>query len=260
VTALADAGKSPLEVAPSRFTALPRAIILVRIANPDTLALHHARAMLAGVRGMRVLTEPAIKVNALGMSSVADVVIAELGDTNSCARSAIRELSRGEARTCVLLMSARRDSDWIRAVFDAGAAGIISANASREALIVAVRAVATGQVVLPRRVFTAVVAQLPPPHPRDGTSVHALRGATLGGAKHGLARLTGRERSVFQMTAEGYSAPEVGARLSISKKTVETYKRRIGEKLGLSHRTDYVRVALENEVLIAPQVLTAGEA
>ncbi len=60
------------------------------------------------------------------------------------------------------------------------------------------------------------------------------------------------------MIAEGYSTPEVGAQLSLSKKTVETYKRRIGEKLGLSHRADYVRFALESEVLVAPRLLTAG--
>ena len=54
------------------------------------------------------------------------------------------------------------------------------------------------------------------------------------------------------MIAEGYSAPEVGARLLISEKTVETYKKRIGEKLGFSHRADYVRFALQASVLVAP--------
>jgi DNA-binding NarL/FixJ family response regulator len=47
------------------------------------------------------------------------------------------------------------------------------------------------------------------------------------------------------MVAEGYTAPEIGEHLTISPKTVDTYKQRIGEKLGLTHRTDYVKFALK---------------
>lgn len=57
-------------------------------------------------------------------------------------------------------------------------------------------------------------------------------------------RLTARERDVFRLTALGYSAPEIGVRLAISPKTVDTYKQRIGGKAGLSHRAEYVQLAL----------------
>jgi len=57
-------------------------------------------------------------------------------------------------------------------------------------------------------------------------------------------RLTKRERSVLQLVGQGYSAPEIGARLFISPKTVDTYKQRIQEKLNLTHRTQYVQLAL----------------
>jgi DNA-binding CsgD family transcriptional regulator len=59
------------------------------------------------------------------------------------------------------------------------------------------------------------------------------------------ALLSNRERDVLRLTAEGYTAPEIGAKLSISPKTVDTYKQRVNEKLGLCHRADYVRFALE---------------
>ena len=49
----------------------------------------------------------------------------------------------------------------------------------------------------------------------------------------------------MRLIAEGYTAPEIGEQLAISPKTVDTYKQRIGEKLGLSHRADYVRFALK---------------
>ena len=57
-------------------------------------------------------------------------------------------------------------------------------------------------------------------------------------------KLSERERDVLRLTAQGYSAPEIGSRLAISPKTVDTYKQRINEKLGFSHRSDYVRFAL----------------
>jgi DNA-binding NarL/FixJ family response regulator len=58
-------------------------------------------------------------------------------------------------------------------------------------------------------------------------------------------RLTERERSVLQLVGQGYSAPEIGARLFISPKTVDTYKQRIQEKLNLTHRTQYVQLAFK---------------
>jgi DNA-binding NarL/FixJ family response regulator len=58
-------------------------------------------------------------------------------------------------------------------------------------------------------------------------------------------RLTEREQNVLKFTARGYSAPEIGERLCISPKTVDTYKQRIGDKLGLTHRAEYISFALK---------------
>ena len=58
-------------------------------------------------------------------------------------------------------------------------------------------------------------------------------------------KLTDREQAVLKMVAEGYTAPEIGEKLFISPKTVDTYKQRVNEKLGLAHRTDYVKLALK---------------
>jgi DNA-binding NarL/FixJ family response regulator len=53
------------------------------------------------------------------------------------------------------------------------------------------------------------------------------------------------------LVAGGYSASEIGEKLFISPKTVETYKQRISEKLGLAHRSDYVQFCLRLELLRA---------
>ena len=50
----------------------------------------------------------------------------------------------------------------------------------------------------------------------------------------------------------GYTAPEIGEQLAISPKTVDTYKQRVNDKLGLTHRADYVKLALKLGLLQAP--------
>ena len=57
-------------------------------------------------------------------------------------------------------------------------------------------------------------------------------------------KLTEREREVLRFVASGFTAPEIGEKLSISPKTVDTYKQRINDKLDLSHRSQYVTFAL----------------
>ena len=58
-------------------------------------------------------------------------------------------------------------------------------------------------------------------------------------------KLTERERDVLRLVASGFTAPEIGEQLFISPKTVDTYRQRINEKLGITHRSEYVRLALK---------------
>jgi DNA-binding NarL/FixJ family response regulator len=63
--------------------------------------------------------------------------------------------------------------------------------------------------------------------------------------------LSHREQTVLCLTARGYTAPEIGEQLSISPKTVDTYKQRVHEKLGFSRRCDYVRFAIRLGLLVS---------
>ena len=63
-------------------------------------------------------------------------------------------------------------------------------------------------------------------------------------AREKYSKLTEREREVLRFVASGFTAPEIGEKLSISPKTVDTYKQRINDKLALSHRSEYVTFEL----------------
>ena len=68
-------------------------------------------------------------------------------------------------------------------------------------------------------------------------------------AEAALQELSAREREVMALTAEGFSSREIGEKLFISPKTVDTYRARIMEKLGLNHRSELVRFALKTGLL-----------
>ena len=70
-----------------------------------------------------------------------------------------------------------------------------------------------------------------------------MTGAPVKGESH-ASELSEREKEVLIMLAWGYSNKEIAGRLKLSVKTVETYKVRIGEKLGLRSRTEMVQYAL----------------
>ena len=64
-------------------------------------------------------------------------------------------------------------------------------------------------------------------------------------ARRKFETLSEREHSVLQRVAEGYSVVEIARLLGTTPKNVKTYKTRLARKLGLTHRTDYLRLALQ---------------
>ena len=71
------------------------------------------------------------------------------------------------------------------------------------------------------------------------------------GEANPLEELSEREREVLALTAEGFSSSEVGKKLFLSPKTVDTYRARLMHKLGLTHRSELVRLALKTGMLKA---------
>jgi len=247
--ATATAGDFAPRPSPAPIRTLRAGVIRVLIADLHAVALLHVRTMLAGARDITVVAEASPSHSAaLVVRLSPDVIITELLAADSHGMANIRALSSVTPNSRVLIVSARPEAEWLLEALDAGAAGAIVANASREEVLTAVRAIVNGQIVLRRSAIAALTA-------RARVDLEELESIEVDGhePQRKLSRLTGREQSVFRMIAEGYSAPEIGARLFISKKTVETYKKRIGEKLGFSHRSEFVRFALQTAVLTAPR-------
>jgi len=170
---------------------------------------------------------------------VADVVIMDLSMSDGDGLTATRDITAAGDGTRVLVLTMHAEEAYLEAVLEAGASGYLGkANADRD-LVEAVHAVARGEIFV-QPTAARVLAQ--GARRRDEQATERAR----------YERLTDREREVMRLIAEGYTAPEIGEQLAISPKTVDTYKQRVNDKLGLTHRADYVKLALKLGLLQAP--------
>jgi DNA-binding NarL/FixJ family response regulator len=139
-------------------------------------------------------------------------------------------------RTCptvkILALTVHEDKGYLRQLLEAGAAGYMLKRAAAEELIHAIRTVAEGGVYLDPAIAAKVVGSFVR-HPAQG-------GLSVG------ADLSERETEVIRLVAAGHTNKEIASHLALSVKTVETYKIRSMDKLGLHSRADLVRYALQS--------------
>jgi DNA-binding NarL/FixJ family response regulator len=166
-----------------------------------------------------------------------EVVVMDLEMPDGDGLTATRAIQASAPDSLVLIVTMSPEQQKLLPVLRAGARGYLCKTAVERELIDAIRVVAAGEVYVRPAVSKALAtSDAGPPHQRDD-------------ARAKLDRLSERERTVVVLTARGFNGPEIGRQLGITAKTVDTYKQRIEEKLGLAHRTDYVRMAFEADLL-----------
>ena len=222
---------------------------LIRVVLVDDHQIVRAglKAVLATAKDITVVGEGANGKDALTLAERFDphVIVMDLSMPEMDGLTALRELQRLNAsRTVVSEESTRRvlvltmhtEDEHLVAMLEAGAGGYLLKSVAERELVDAVRTVAAGEVYVQPSAARALARGLTR---REGVAEERGR----------FDKLTDREQVVLRMVAEGFTAPEIGEKLMISPKTVDTYKQRIGDKLGLTHRTDYVRFALKLGIL-----------
>lgn len=149
---------------------------------------------------------------------------------------AIREITKLQLGTRVLVLTVHAEERYLLPVLEAGGSGYVRKSSAHTDLLDAVRKVAGGEVFLdPAATKTLLRGYL--------GRVHAGDELDLGEV------LSDREREVVKLTAEGYTAQQAADILSLSPKTVETYRHRAMQKLGLANRAELVRYALRAGLL-----------
>ena len=159
-----------------------------------------------------------------------NVVVMDLSMPELNGLQATDRLKEERPEIKVVALTVHEDESYLRQLCQAGAAGYVLKRSAGDELIQAIRTVAKGGLF-----FDATLAN------RALAGQHAP--ATAKGEPR-TAELSEREKDVLIQLAWGYSNKEIAAKLRISVKTVETYKVRIGEKLGLRSRSEIVQYAM----------------
>jgi DNA-binding NarL/FixJ family response regulator len=144
----------------------------------------------------------------------------------------IRQVVRACPTTRVLILTMHDDPAYLTSAMAAGAAGYVVKKVADSELLLAIRAVHAG------RTFVDLTQTLKPPH--------ALRGR---GRSKRPKELSRRELEVLRLLAQGHSNQQIADQMRVSVKTVETYRTRLREKLGLKERAELYRFAVESGIL-----------
>lgn len=159
-----------------------------------------------------------------------DLILMDVSLPGLNGAEATRQVKQHTPELAVLALSVHEEASYIRMLLDAGAGGYVLKRSACDELVRAVRIVATGGSY----VDPSVAGQLLRAGQRRNSPVGMP--ATIG--------LSEREAEVVRLLAQGLTMKEMAAQLSLSPRTLETYRSRAMEKLGLKTRADLVRYAI----------------
>lgn len=209
--------------------------ISIVIADDHTIFRHGLRALLEKVPDFTVKGEAADGHETLRrLDEVdADVLVLDLTMPGGMSGAHIAEAAlKAHPALSIVVLTMHQDEYYLREMLAIGARGFIVKSSAPENLIAAIRAAAGGGFFIdPSLVGHTVSAFIGRPSPAPTTR---------------LELLTPREREVCALLAMGHTNAEVGAKLHISERTVESHRTKIIERLNLKNRAELVQFAIDN--------------
>jgi len=215
-------------------TTVPTRIL---VADDQCLFREGMRRILEEHPGWRVVAEARDGEEAVDLlgECEADVVLMDLAMPRLSGMEATRRIAESGSKARVLIVSATEAPARVDQALRAGALGHVSKRATAAELVTAVESVRTGGAYL-----SPVVA-------RRLSRVGEDPAADVSP----LDRLSAREREVLAWLALGLSSREIGGRLSVSPRTVDSHRVRLMEKLGIHKVSGLVRLAIREGLIEA---------
>lgn len=191
------------------------------------------RAVLTGHDDLQVVGEATDGAEAVAKvaSLHPDIVVMDISMPGLSGIEATRQVLAESPTTRVIGLSMHNDRRYVRAMFQAGAVGYLLKSAASEELIHAIRAVAERRVYVSPGVAEQVVDGFVGREP---------------GATPSPMSLSGREREVLQLIADGKTSKEIAAAMTVAVSTVETYRKQIMDKLGLRTVAELTKYAVRH--------------
>ena len=214
--------------------------IRLLVADDHAILRSGLRVLLAAQPDMEVVGEAADGAEAFreALASRPDVVLMDVAMGSENGLDATRRIKEQAPEIKVLVLSMYDDESYLHRALEAGASGYALKRAADTDLLSAIRAVARDEMYLHPALTRMVVTDL---LRRESAAPVAARPLD--------PNLTDRETEVLRLVALGHTNQEIADALFLSVKTVESYKGRLMEKLGLRGRAALVRYAVEAGLL-----------
>ena len=159
-----------------------------------------------------------------------DIIILDVTLPELSGLEAAREIKKVDPKAKILILTMHDNANYVREFFRIGVAGYIVKKSADSELINAIRAIDRGDMFIDPSLTKVLLTE---------------------GSARGKNKLSLREEEVLRLLVKGYLGKEIAARLEISVKTVETYRARITEKLGISGRAELLQYAMKNGLFSA---------
>jgi two-component system, NarL family, response regulator NreC len=166
-----------------------------------------------------------------------DVALLDLTMPRVGGMKALQKMARDCRETRVLVLTMHDDPAYLRSALAAGASGYLLKRAVDAELIAAIRAVHRGGIFVDPRLANVLVQDV------------LAKGSTKAGPTQPVNILSQRELQVLTLVARGYTSAEIAKQIFVGVKTIETYRSRFAEKLGLRTRSDVIRFAVQMGLL-----------
>lgn len=167
-----------------------------------------------------------------------DLLVLDVSMPGGGGIAALGEIRKASASTRILVLTMHDDPEHLRVALISGASGFVLKHAAGRELVSAVRAVLQGHTYVdPMLAGVALHEVLRPAQTCPPTPATAFD------------RLSPREVQVLRDLALGFTNKEIADRIAVSVKSVETYRARLSEKLGVSRRADLVRYAIAHNLM-----------
>jgi two-component system response regulator NreC len=209
--------------------------IKVILVDDHSLLRSGLKLMLDPEPDIRVVAEAQTAVQAISLAQEhePDVILLDLTMPGMSGLDAIRFLREVSSTSQILVLTMHDDESYLRNAIGAGAGGYILKKAADEELLVAIRSVARGELYIHSTLTRSLLNDIVPsrvPHPSE--------------IENSWESLSNREQEVLKLVAFGHTSAEIAEQLSLSAKTVDTYRARGMEKLELRSRAALVKFAM----------------
>jgi DNA-binding NarL/FixJ family response regulator len=215
----------------------PPPSISIVLADDHQVVVEGFKALLAGEPDFRVIGEAADGTAALAAVEKLrpDVLVVDLMMPGVNGLEVVRQLRERAPGTRACVLSMHATDAYVVEALRAGASAYVLKQAPARALVEAIRAIAAGR------------RYLSPPLSEEQLATYEARARAT--ARDAYDTLSAREREVLTLAAQGLTSAEIGARLGIGKRTVETHRANVLAKLPIKSQAELVRYAIKKGLI-----------